>query len=1455
MSACSLQHPQRRQRSASEVKSLPGSIRAPSSPSIIRTQDFILLPTIPTHEPEDNLPSPSALQHRYAAAARSDAHARRRRQSSLSQSIITGMHGTRTSAFDRPEPELLEELTDSSRAAATAQSPHLPSSDLRELHLETLISVVHALADSFHNSETQTPLDAKLSQTLDDIFASLRRLGGHDTPLSPTFAHVPTVGAFAPSDLDRLAHLVDVLDSIAPPAIRPQDTQLRLTLRSHTEALTRADLSSRNGNSPPWTPHTPGLSFSDRLSPLSPPLHLASAGARGSWTSSRTCGTLPTPPQDVSTEMQQKAAFDVLTSVALAQQPHQVPFSSLQQQHFDGSVFEMASVRRPQTAQGMAEDASCLSTLDVQPRLRAESQASQRASTPAASECTAATPGETTYEATDSVVTLTLPRYSSEAPRYGSFDDKADVKSVRINECDRDGTIPVITEALPAYDRADGHVHARDSSGASLETPTILERRRARLAAQHSAYAARTPQDLAVVQTSIDHLSSVIPPLDNQRALSPEQQRATQLLRMFDKFSESDRLDDQRRPPPILKPSRRAPVPPSTENSASASVVRARSGTGASQSPSESELPATPTTPSSLSSSRKSSIAESFSRKLSIASITNTLRRASIYDTKPKHANREVDRGATGREDPRSKSDIAQGLTTHFGKSDGERVAFRAIDFADDTPRGRREHLGEPTDEEDDGLLDDYGFASIDTTKSNRRSSVVAPESPQTMASSSSGSRMSSRRSSQWMDSQPATPSWPKSPFTPVSPQSVRRPSKPTVTFAPSTLRPPPPGRSRAASLQSQLREAGQPTFRQCKSPKSDEASVVTAVAGVADASARAATTPAVNATAAVGPAARDVKSNAAARPQNKGPKQEPGQRGTCPDASDPAEYCEKSATNLVRSASRPPAPQFEASSSMDFFAEAQHSIGIVSVLLWLSGERNSGMDSADKHHRAMPARQTSYRFDWSLIDQGYDCAADESRWLYVVPIETQSGLGDGLASARLRPEGHGLDRYYRDLSETTFSKQIHQTVSSSSETKQSSSDGSGSSSSTGGSEKPIVNMAGRDGSPTILSDAVGGLRIKLPVPVTYPQSGEVALFAGGSNEAGPLAQVKLSMSETERLRGLQENRAEGLVDFPLSATQLTAKGRSGSHLRAFVCAGCFHNSGAMEPKKLDTIARFQANSTFRALPSEGWEELVDAWMCHGDQELNASVTETAVKFTSRVGGKMSAAEHLQSDGPSSNSARFGQAPGPVWVGDTYLLAPAACITTDSIRPCTDQESWNTVRCKTCSCEVGEVHQASSPSPPSYRLSKYMLVPILEGVDMRQASSTHTKDTAWLSTLLSSIQQAAASTGARRLRLRQRRAKDADDDSFSVWLFSRAVFTGSLTSDPMTVWRGSKLLFSSRSSERAVHEAEGTEALEVPDLIVGWTRQALIKSNEMLHPDMRQMFPGWLTGYLAVATE
>lgn len=53
------------------------------------------------------------------------------------------------------------------------------------------------------------------------------------------------------------------------------------------------------------------------------------------------------------------------------------------------------------------------------------------------------------------------------------------------------------------------------------------------------------------------------------------------------------------------------------------------------------------------------------------------------------------------------------------------------------------------------------------------------------------------------------------------------------------------------------------------------------------------------------------------------------------------------------------------------------------------------------------------------------------------------------------------------------------------------------------------------------------------------------------------------------------------------------------AEISALQCAHCAH-----------ALVKFPTHASLRALPSDHWEELVDAWMCHGDQRLNASVTQ-----------------------------------------------------------------------------------------------------------------------------------------------------------------------------------------------------------------------------------------------------
>ncbi|KAJ1024735.1 hypothetical protein NDA16_002775 [Ustilago loliicola] len=896
----------------------------PSSPTIIRTPDFILLPSVPTHEPEDNLPSPRALQQQFALAVQTDAEARRSRSNSLQQS--SSSDGARTATSSRSEfshhssssiaahgndndnDDELEEMADPTESAFDwdPAAAHDALRDVRNQQLESLQGIVHSIAEPhFERASSSSGPDSEITQILDDMFASLRRIGGHNAPLSPTFARSAVAnqsGFNQMSDVERLVLLVDRFTLAVGNVQDARQAGLLANLNTLTHGLVESDrrMARAAFDSPPRTPRTLNWSESSQRrrssyqqpqqhhqhqqqSQCSPQSSTFLSGSRGSWSS---YGTLPTSSDEALVEMQQKEAGDSTksresASAAKSKRSELLTEAGLlssvpEQQHIDGSVFDMATVRQsPSTSMPSTFSVETLyarqpsATCIVAPQSPRSDQASRAASVGEKSDSTALPNRKRFSVQTDSAASTSLPGYSYDAPGYDAVSSASqDNKKAAAGAQDAaSGVATPDSDDLPQYEGPSSGF-AGDAKKLS-ETPTLLERRRAKLAAQHSAYAARTPEDLAMVQSSIDRMSTVMPQLDNQRALSPEQQREVQLNQMFGRLADSNakRLNDQRSNPPSFKPSRPAPSPRiQVERTASPAAASSKMqkqkqrempkhamvevSRKAMTAKPESEMPATPTTPcsqhSGSSNSRRASslLPSAFSRKLSIASIGNALRRASIYDTtkvKPKeapelHESNAIpsSQAATVRrraatQDLRSKSDIADTLSSLFnegtartnGTKDASanrlaaRTGFRAIDFADDTPRGRDASLmpRASVEEEDDSMLDDYSFATVQTKNSNHRLSVVStvpdsPHSPVCMMSSGS-SHISSCRSSQMLGSNLSTPTWPKSPLTPISPVAPKKATKATVTFAADTLQPPPSGRSRAASLQSQLRENG----------------------------------------------------------------------------------------------------------------------------------------------------------------------------------------------------------------------------------------------------------------------------------------------------------------------------------------------------------------------------------------------------------------------------------------------------------------------------------------------------------------------------------------------------------------------------------------------------------------------------------------------------------------------
>lgn len=118
---------------------------------------------------------------------------------------------------------------------------------------------------------------------------------------------------------------------------------------------------------------------------------------------------------------------------------------------------------------------------------------------------------------------------------------------------------------------------------------------------------------------------------------------------------------------------------------------------------------------------------------------------------------------------------------------------------------------------------------------------------------------------------------------------------------------------------------------------------------------------------------------------------------------------------------------------------------------------------------------------------------------------------------------------------------------------------------------------------------------VALPCQVVEGQEGSVARLQDHW-------QVKLQMEETlARARGVMHARQAAA---PLSASTLQDMRPS-----QFVCDSC-----------LQTVAETRSITQYLPLPSQHWEELIDAWMCHTDQELSQGMIDTQKRLDEHRG-------------------------------------------------------------------------------------------------------------------------------------------------------------------------------------------------------------------------------------------
>ncbi|KAN0062001.1 hypothetical protein ACQY0O_005996 [Thecaphora frezii] len=313
---------------------------------------------------------------------------------------------------------------------------------------------------------------------------------------------------------------------------------------------------------------------------------------------------------------------------------------------------------------------------------------------------------------------------------------------------------------------------------------------------------------------------------------------------------------------------------------------------------------------------------------------------------------------------------------------------------------------------------------------------------------------------------------------------------------------------------------------------------------------------------------------------------------------------------------------------------------------------------------------------------------------------------------------------------------------------------------------------------------------------------------AGTAQQSGDHFAFKLPAQRCGRSAAHRHLHASEPVTFPLSTDTLCAQKPS-----TLCCSTC-----------TSVIADLGTTSRYRALPSQHWEELVDAWMCHGDQELNESVAR----------GK----EGLEEGRPVPREE--------AWVADLHLLLPASAARAQ--RVVWDREGpepdTTPVRCATCSDVLGLLYRPSSAEAGTLKLYKHALA------------------------LASDVDRLAQLVSAQMLELARAHAvhkfvlteEESGQPRILIWLFQPSfhVVTNLLNGGNASPIHATKCLFrllpagstGPLNRDESGGEGEGIEPLHLPASRCDKVHGLLFSSNAV-YPPSRRTFGPWNVAWLA----
>ncbi|KAL9935081.1 hypothetical protein V8E36_006157 [Tilletia maclaganii] len=338
---------------------------------------------------------------------------------------------------------------------------------------------------------------------------------------------------------------------------------------------------------------------------------------------------------------------------------------------------------------------------------------------------------------------------------------------------------------------------------------------------------------------------------------------------------------------------------------------------------------------------------------------------------------------------------------------------------------------------------------------------------------------------------------------------------------------------------------------------------------------------------------------------------------------------------------------------------------------------------------------------------------------------------------------------------------------------------------------------------------------------------------------------IKLRMGDDETGQGRGKSGDSAIGIFPLSHTFL-----ADIRCEGLVCDNCESD-----------LARWSPSVTYRALPSDHWEELIEAWMCHSDQRLHESIAK----------GR----DAVQRSGAGDEREE-------VWVGDFHLAVTRGKLVGAAVEEFAQDSDGSTderrgVICQHCKIRVGhEVesgsHSHSMASDSAIRFDKYAVRPNNAG--MRYPSALGVM-------IANQMGSLAGMYGARHFELIREGSGAESGSSPSacvLWLFAPRIRVGlsspngwtqrlwnlatapPTSSSPSSAFNASKILYrhSSNGAASAAHaETQSppgqprTEQLQLPDRTYDRLIELLALSTEG-YPPSRRRFGPWNVGWLEV---